>query len=42
MPSEEASVSPFSTGAGGTRFELLVAVHYIADMLLDHIPRAGK
>jgi hypothetical protein len=32
-------VSPFSTGGGGVRFELLVAVHYLIALLRQEVPR---
>ncbi|MGD0388618.1 MAG: hypothetical protein ABSC42_06640, partial [Tepidisphaeraceae bacterium] len=32
-------VNPFSTGGGGTYFELLVAAYYIAEMLSDKVAR---
>jgi len=32
-------VSPFSTGGGGVRFELLVAVHYLIALLRQESPR---
>jgi hypothetical protein len=33
------AVSPFSTGGGGVRFELLVAVHYMIALLRREVPR---
>jgi hypothetical protein len=33
------AVSPFSTGGGGVRFELLVAVHYLIALLRQEVPR---
>lgn len=33
------AVSPFATGGGGVRFELLVAVHYLVRLLRQEVPR---
>lgn len=39
MRKKVQAVSPFSTGGGGVRFELLVAVHYLIKLLRQEVPR---
>lgn len=39
MTKKTLAVSPFSTGGGGTRFELLVAVSYLIKLLRQEVPR---
>jgi len=39
MSTSNTHVNPFSTGRGGSRFELLVASYYLASLLNEEIPQ---
>lgn len=39
MAKKAVAVSPFSTGGGGDRFEVLVAVYYLVRLMRQEIPR---